>query len=260
MQTAIGAGVYDASGAAAAVTTTSIGAVPTSRTVAGHALASNVTITASDVGAPSGSGTSSGTNTGDQMITLTGGVTGSGTGSFAATVQTNANLTGPITSVGNATSVASQTGTGAKFCMDTKPSLIQPFLSGLGDTLAHVSAVTFEDANSTSSRRFSISNGAGGNLTSKVGQLIFSMGSGGYTADPLAGVPVMALNAIAQSVVIVGSTAGGDTSYVTGTTLEVKGGISSTTAGSANKVVCWKSDGMTMGYATVAEITAGTCH
>ena len=48
----------------------------------------------------------SGTNTGDQTITLTGGVTGSGTGSFVATVVTNANLTGVVTSVGNATSIA----------------------------------------------------------------------------------------------------------------------------------------------------------
>lgn len=69
------------------------------------------------------SGTSSGTNTGDQTITLTGGVTGSGTGSFAATVITNANLTGPITSVGNATSIASQTGTGTKFVVDTGPTI-----------------------------------------------------------------------------------------------------------------------------------------
>ena len=53
-----------------------------------------------------GGGTATGTNTGDQTITLTGGVTGSGTGSFAATVVTNANLTGPITSVGNATTIA----------------------------------------------------------------------------------------------------------------------------------------------------------
>lgn len=47
-----------------------------------------------------------GTNSGDQTITLTGGVTGSGTGSFAATVATNANLTGVVTSVGNATAIA----------------------------------------------------------------------------------------------------------------------------------------------------------
>lgn len=71
------------------------GYVPTSRTVNGHVLTGNVTVTASDVGAPSGSGNSTGTNTGDQTN-----ITGN-----AATVTTNANLTGPITSVGNATSI-----------------------------------------------------------------------------------------------------------------------------------------------------------
>lgn len=30
--------------------------------------------------------------------------------------------------------------------------------------------------------------------------------------------------------------------------------------GSSNTVTCWKTDGKTLGYATVAEITAGTCH
>ncbi len=53
----------------------------------------------------------SGTNTGDQTITLTGGVTGSGTGSFATTVVTNANLTGDVTSVGNASTVVKINGT-----------------------------------------------------------------------------------------------------------------------------------------------------
>ena len=46
----------------------------------------------------------------------------------ASTVTTNANLTGPITSSGNATSIASQTGTGTKFVMDTSPTLITPVL------------------------------------------------------------------------------------------------------------------------------------
>lgn len=41
---------------------------------------------------------------------------------------TNANLTGPITSVGNATSIASQTGTGTKFVVDTSPTLVTPVL------------------------------------------------------------------------------------------------------------------------------------
>ena len=38
------------------------------------------------------------------------------------------NLTGPITSVGSATSIASQTGTGTKFVMDTSPTLVTPVL------------------------------------------------------------------------------------------------------------------------------------
>jgi hypothetical protein len=46
----------------------------------------------------------------------------------ATTVTTNANMTGPITSVGNTTSVASQTGTGSKFVMDTSPTLVTPNL------------------------------------------------------------------------------------------------------------------------------------
>ena len=44
----------------------------------------------------------------------------------AATVTTNANLTGPITSVGNATSVAAQTGTGSTFVMQASPLLTTP--------------------------------------------------------------------------------------------------------------------------------------
>lgn len=45
---------------------------------------------------------------------------------LADSATTNANLTGPITSVGNATSIASQTGTGTKFVVDTSPTLITP--------------------------------------------------------------------------------------------------------------------------------------
>lgn len=50
-------------------------------------------------------------------------LTGTASGLTAGTVTTNANLTGPITSVGNATSVASQTGTGSTFVMNTSPTL-----------------------------------------------------------------------------------------------------------------------------------------
>ena len=46
---------------------------------------------------------------------------------MAATVSPS-NLTGPITSVGAATSIASQTGTGTKFVVDTSPTLVTPVL------------------------------------------------------------------------------------------------------------------------------------
>lgn len=84
----------------------------------------------------------SGANTGDQTITLTGGVTGSGTGSFAATVVTNANLTGPITSVGNATSIAAQTGTGSVFVVQNTPTLTTPVLGVATATSINKVAIT----------------------------------------------------------------------------------------------------------------------
>ena len=63
------------------------------------------------------------TGSGGTITALTGGVTASGSGSVVATVVTNANLTGPITSVGNATSIASQTGTGSTFVMSASPTM-----------------------------------------------------------------------------------------------------------------------------------------
>ncbi len=64
----------------------------------------------------------------------------------AATVTTNANLTGPITSVGNATAIASQTGTGSTFVMNTSPTLIGPALgtpaSGIATNLTGLPLTT----------------------------------------------------------------------------------------------------------------------
>ena len=68
----------------------------------------------------------------DVANTITGNLNGNATTANAATtVTTNANLTGPITSVGNATSVASQTGTGNTFVMNTSPTLITPTIASL---------------------------------------------------------------------------------------------------------------------------------
>lgn len=57
------------------------------------------------------------------------------TATLASTVTTNANLTGPIVSVGNATSIASQTGTGTKFVMDAAPTF--------STTTLHTGVATF---------------------------------------------------------------------------------------------------------------------
>jgi len=78
------------------------------------------------------SGSSTGSNTGDQTN-----ITGN-----AATVTTNANLTGPITSVGNATSVAAQTGTGSTFVMNTSPTLVTPILGAATATSIAIGANT----------------------------------------------------------------------------------------------------------------------
>lgn len=71
---------------------------------------------------------------GSYITSLTGGVTASGPGAASATVVTNANLTGPITSAGNATAVASQTGTGTTFVMNTSPILVTPVIGAASGT------------------------------------------------------------------------------------------------------------------------------
>ena len=77
---------------------------------------------------------------------------GSATGSIsgnAATVTTNANLTGPITSVGNVTSIASQTGTGTKFVVDTSPTLVTPNVGVATATSVNKVAITAPATSST---------------------------------------------------------------------------------------------------------------
>jgi microcystin-dependent protein len=88
--------------------------VTTTNQVAGN---TNITVTSGGILTAVGLvGPLTGNVTGNVTGNLTGNITGN-----AATVTTNANLTGPITSVGNATSIASQTGTGTTFVMSVSP-------------------------------------------------------------------------------------------------------------------------------------------
>lgn len=72
---------------------------------------------------------------------------GCNTAVAASTVTTNANLTGAITSSGNATSIASQTGTGTKFVVDTSPTLVTPVLGAA--TATTINGVTIPSATDT---------------------------------------------------------------------------------------------------------------
>jgi hypothetical protein len=53
------------------------------------------------------------------------------------------NLTGPITSVGNVTSVASQTGTGSTFVMNTSPTITTPLINQISGTTASTNTFLF---------------------------------------------------------------------------------------------------------------------
>ena len=61
---------------------------------------------------------------------------------LADSATTNANLTGPITSSGNATSIASQTGTGTKFVVDTSPTLVTPNIGAATATSLSTASLT----------------------------------------------------------------------------------------------------------------------
>lgn len=135
--TVTSASVVSANGFAGSVATaTTTPAITLSTTITGVLKGNGTAISAATAGTDYSAGTSalstgilkSTTTTGALSIavaadfpTLNQSTTGN-----AATVTTNANLTGPITSTGNATAIASQTGTGTKFVMDTSPTLVTP--------------------------------------------------------------------------------------------------------------------------------------
>ena len=105
-----------------------------------------ITISTSITGLLKGDGTAiSAATSGTDYVVPSGSITGN-----AATVTTNADLTGVITSVGNATSIASQTGTGNTFVMSTSPTLVTPNIGAAtgtsltlsGDLVVNGSTVT----------------------------------------------------------------------------------------------------------------------
>ena len=84
---------------------------------------------------------------------------------FAVTATTNANLTGPITSIGNATSIASQTGTGSKFVVDTSPTLVTPTIGAATATSVNKITITAPATGSTLTIQEGFTLTANGNAT-----------------------------------------------------------------------------------------------
>lgn len=101
-------------------------------------------------------------------------LTGTAAGLTAGTVTTNANLIGPITSVGNATSLATQTGTGSRIVVDTSPTLVTPILGVATATSINKVVLTAPASGAT----LTIANGK--TLTVN-GTVTFAVGADGQT-------------------------------------------------------------------------------
>lgn len=103
----------------------------------------------------------------------------------------------------------------------------------------------FQYQSSTGSRKFSLSN------TGAV-VLLENNTSARYGITTTGGIGAQLLAEDATGKVTVGASTAHPT-VLGGSSVQAPGGA-------ANKYICWKADGVTLGYGTAAEIDAGTCH
>ena len=145
--------------------------------------------------------------------------------------STNANLTGVITSVGNATSIASQTGTGTKFVVDTSPTLITPNLgtpTALVGTNITGTATAFTASNVTTNANLTGEATSVGNATTLTNSAVIGKVITGYTSG--AGV-VAATDTILQAIQkLNGNTAASGSGTVTSVSVVTANGVSGTVA------------------------------
>jgi hypothetical protein len=113
-------------------------------------------------------------------------ISGTAAGLTAGNVTTNANLTGVITSVGNATSIASQTGTGSTFVVSGSPTITTPVIAQINDASGNetlklasiasaVNEVTIENAATGNAVHISATGG-----DASVGLHLAGKGASGY--------------------------------------------------------------------------------
>ena len=143
----------------------------------------------------------------------------------------SANLTGPITSVGNATSIASQTGTGTKFVVDTSPTLITPDLgtpTALVGTNITGTATAFTASNVTTNANLTGEATSVGNATTLTNSAVIGKVITGFTSG--AGV-VAATDTILQAIQkLNGNTAASGSGTVTSVSVVTANGLAGTVA------------------------------
>ncbi len=158
------------------------------------------------------------------------------------TVATNANLTGPITSTGNATAVASQTGTGTKFVMDTSPTLVTPVLGVASATTVNKVALTAPTTGST----LTVADGktlTASNTLTLTGTDSSSVAFG--TGGTIGGVGYAATGQVPGTATNDSATAGNVGEYVAATSNNSTATVTITIASPA--VISWTAHGLTAG-------------
>lgn len=153
------------------VSATGPGSVAATVNTVGGASAANIASTVTTVAARASANTVSTIVARDGSGNFTAGTITAALVGNASTVTTNANLTGPITSVGNATSLAAQTGTGSVFVVQNTPTLTTPVIGAATGTSLQLSGLTASQAVVTDgSKNLSSLAYASGNTASSIVQ------------------------------------------------------------------------------------------
>lgn len=173
-------------------------------------------------------------------------LTGTAAGLTAGSVTTNANLTGPITSIGNATSVAAQTGTGSTFVMQASPTLTTPTIGVASATSINKVAITAP----TTSATLTLADGSTHVLAGAYSSTFTITGTTALTF-PTTGT----LATLAGSEALTNKTYNGNT-FTAGTgTLTIAAGKTLT---SSNTLTVAGTDGTTMTFPTTSATLART--